>query len=63
MNIVTFTPLRIENVHERNIGYKTFNNVFLTGRNMFYPNILLYPTKRRRICKEKSLQKKKKSLY
>jgi len=46
MNIVTFTPLRIENVHERNIGYKTFNNVFLTGRNLFYPNVLLYPIKK-----------------
>jgi hypothetical protein len=27
---------------ERNIGYSEFENVILTGRNMYYPNVLLY---------------------
>ena len=40
----TLFPIIHETVDERNIGYKTFKNVFLTGRNLFYPNVLLYTT-------------------
>ena len=48
MNIVIFQGSNIQLIHEidneRHVGYKTLNNVFLTGRNLFYPNVLLYPT-------------------
>jgi len=27
---------------QRNIGYSKINNVILTGRNLYYPNVLLY---------------------
>jgi hypothetical protein len=47
MNILSFKNLNFNEIYEkdsteRNIGYSLFNNVILTGRNMFYPNILLY---------------------
>ena len=47
MNIVifknnNFTELFQKDNTERNIGYSLFNNVILTGRNGYYPNVLLY---------------------
>ena len=37
-----FTELYEKDNNERNIGYSLFKNIFLTGRNIFYPNVLLY---------------------
>ena len=47
MNISSFKNINFNEIcvidsTERNIGYSIFKNVFLTGRNIFYPNILLY---------------------
>ena len=40
-----FTELFQKDNTERNIGYSLFNNVILTGRNTYYPNVLLYENK------------------
>jgi len=47
MNILSFKNINFNEIcvidsTERNIGYSIFKNVFLTGRNIFYPNVLLY---------------------
>jgi hypothetical protein len=47
MNILSFKHLNFNEIYEkdsteRNIGYSLFKNVSLTGRNAFYPNVLLY---------------------
>ena len=47
MNIIifknnNFTELFKKDNTERNIGYSLFNDVILTGRNLYYPNVLLY---------------------
>jgi hypothetical protein len=47
MDILSFKNLNFNEIFEkdstdRNIGYSLFKNVILTGRNTFYPNILLY---------------------
>ena len=47
MNIISFKNINFNEIYEkdnteRNIGYSIFKNVLLTGRNIFYPNILLY---------------------
>lgn len=59
MNIITFQGSNIQLIREidnqRHVGYKTFNNVFLTGRNLFYPNVLLYPTNHSRDGSESEL--------
>ena len=39
---INFTELYEKDKTERNIGYSIFKNVSLKGRNIFYPNILLY---------------------
>ena len=50
MDILSFKNLHFNEIYkkditDRNIGYSLFNNVVLTGRNLFYPNILLYCNK------------------
>ena len=47
MDILSFKNINFNEIYEkdsteRNIGYSIFKNVSLTGRNIFYPNILLY---------------------
>ena len=42
---INFTELYEKDKTERNIGYSIFKNVSLTGRNIFYPNVLLYCNK------------------
>ena len=47
MNIIifknqNFIELFPKDNTERNIGYSLFNNVILSGRNAYYPNVLLY---------------------
>jgi len=47
MNILFFKNINFYEIcqketNERNIGYSLLNNVYLTGRNVFYPNVLLY---------------------
>ena len=47
MNILSFknsnfTEIKKIDENYRNIGYSLFNNVLITGRNHFYPNVLLY---------------------
>ena len=47
MDILSFKNINFKELFEkdktqRNIGYSQFTNVILTGRNNFYPNILLY---------------------
>jgi capsular polysaccharide biosynthesis protein len=47
MNIIifknhNFIELFKKDNTERNIGYSLFNDVILTGRNAYYPNVLLY---------------------
>ena len=47
MDILSFKNLNFNKIYEkddseRNIGYSLFKNVILTGRNIFYPNVLLY---------------------
>ena len=47
MNILSFKNINFKELFkkdetQRNIGYSQLNNVILTGRNNFYPNVLLY---------------------
>ena len=47
MNILSFKNINFhenyeKDENERNIGYSKINNVILTGRNIYYPNVLLY---------------------
>jgi hypothetical protein len=47
MDILSFKNLNFNKIcekddSERNIGYSLFKNLILTGRNIFYPNVLLY---------------------
>ena len=47
MDILSFKNINFKELFEkdktqRNIGYSQFTNVILTGRNNFYPNVLLY---------------------
>jgi hypothetical protein len=47
MDIISFKNLNFKELFkkdntERNIGYSIFTNIILTGRNIYYPNILLY---------------------
>jgi hypothetical protein len=47
MNILSFKNINFIELFEkdetgRNIGYSQLNNIILTGRNNFYPNVLLY---------------------
>ena len=47
MNILSFKNINFIELFDkdetgRNIGYSQLNNVILTGRNNFYPNVLLY---------------------
>jgi hypothetical protein len=37
-----FIKLYEKDTTERNIGYSIFEDVYLIGRNLFYPNVLLY---------------------
>ena len=43
---INFTKLFEKDTTERNIGYSLFNNIILTGRNSYYPNVLLYENKK-----------------
>ena len=47
MDILSFKNINFhenyeKDKNERNIGYSKINNVILTGRNLYYPNVLLY---------------------
>ena len=47
MNILSFKTVEFNEIYEkdnteRNIGFSLLKNVFLTGRNNYYPNVLLY---------------------
>lgn len=47
MDILSFKNINFhenyeKDENERNIGYSKINNVILTGRNLYYPNVLLY---------------------
>ena len=47
MDILSFKNLNFNEIceednTERNIGYSLLNNIILIGRNIFYPNVLLY---------------------
>ena len=47
MDILSFKNLNFNKIYEkddseRNIGYSIFDDVILTGRNLYYPNVLLY---------------------
>ena len=47
INILSFKNVNFNEIYEkdsteRNIGYSLFKNVSLEGRNLFYPNVLLY---------------------
>ena len=47
MNILSFKNINFNEIYEkddtqRNIGYSIFNNVILTGRNSYYPNVLFH---------------------
>ena len=47
MNIISFknsnfTEIKEKDENSRNIGYSLFKNVQITGRNNYYPNVLLY---------------------
>ena len=37
-----FIEIKEKDENNRNIGYSIFNNVQITGRNNYYPNVLLY---------------------
>lgn len=39
---INFTILKDIDDTERNIGYTTLENCYFTGRNLYYPNILIY---------------------
>lgn len=39
---INFNEILEKDITERNIGYSLYNNVVLSGRNLFYPNVLLY---------------------
>jgi hypothetical protein len=39
---INFSELCKKDETERDIGYSIFNGVVLTGRNIYYPNVLLY---------------------
>jgi capsular polysaccharide biosynthesis protein len=50
MNIISFknsnfTKIKEKDENLRNIGYSLFQNVQITGRNHYYPNLLLYLNK------------------
>ena len=50
MNIISFKNTNFSEIREkdenlRNIGYSVFKNVQITGRNHYYPNVLLYQNK------------------
>lgn len=47
MDILSFKNINFNEIYKkdetlRNIGYSLFSNVILTGRNSYYPNVLLY---------------------
>jgi hypothetical protein len=47
MNILSFknsnfTEIKEKDENQRNIGYSILKNVLITGRNHYYPNVLLY---------------------
>lgn len=50
MNIISFknnnfSEIREKDENSRNIGYSLFKNIQITGRNHYYPNVLLYKNK------------------
>ena len=47
MDIISFKNINFNELYkkdntERNIGYSSFDDIFLIGRNFFYPNILIH---------------------
>jgi len=60
---INFSEILDKDISERNIGYSFYTDVLLTGRNIFYPNILLYSNNLISPYDEKIMSLNKDSFY
>jgi len=68
MNIISFKNINFEEIKEqdknsRNIGYSVFKNIQITGRNHYYPNVLLYENNDSEYNSESEFKSESNSLF